>query len=529
MLASVFGIYFASTILLALGFPIGPDSLIIALVVIFLVLRWNSGELGSVGGSVGGLVLLFGLYAASILVSNCSFDLSWDGQAYHQEAIIRLAEGWNPFYGTVSEGTAHAALLDHYWKAPWICEATLYVLTGSIEAAKALNLLLMVCTFLIGLSTFTSVMKFRQPLSGVLAFLVAFNPVTVCQVFTFYVDNWVASLIACFMFLCLLVSVLPSNSLYFSIAITIILLVNTKLTGLVYVMILGTGLLLWRWSRLYREKWKAVAVFCLSILLGIGFFGYNPYITNIISRGNPFYGVVGAQKMTALKGNSPVSFRGHDRFTQMFMSLFSESAAGLPKEHKYKFPFHVGKSEGRAFAYPDVRIAGFGPLFGGSLVVSLVMFLWAFLKYRGTYGTTTVYLSILVLVSVVVNPAMWWARYVPQFYWVPLILVSWVVYIARRGLLRGMAHLTIAILILNIGIVTVNLARGLIQDNISLSHQLRALKDTKDPVYVCFGPFRSNRVRLISAGVNFKEIDAEKCKSAYSLVRSTTRICTCEK
>ncbi|UUZ83650.1 hypothetical protein LJK88_07435 [Paenibacillus sp. P26] len=38
------------------------------------------------------------LFAAGFIVCGYFFDLSYDGQAYHQEAIIHLSNGWNPVY-----------------------------------------------------------------------------------------------------------------------------------------------------------------------------------------------------------------------------------------------------------------------------------------------------------------------------------------------------------------------------------------------------------------------------------------------
>ena len=38
------------------------------------------------------------IVALSAFAMGRIFDLSWDGQTYHQEAIFQLAHGWNPIW-----------------------------------------------------------------------------------------------------------------------------------------------------------------------------------------------------------------------------------------------------------------------------------------------------------------------------------------------------------------------------------------------------------------------------------------------
>ena len=44
-------------------------------------------------------VLIFVLLVAfSLLIATFTFDYSWDGCSYHQDIILQLREGWNPYY-----------------------------------------------------------------------------------------------------------------------------------------------------------------------------------------------------------------------------------------------------------------------------------------------------------------------------------------------------------------------------------------------------------------------------------------------
>lgn len=84
------------------------------------------------------------IFLICILVSNYFYDVSFDGQWYHQDAIILLSEGWNPFHdiALVNNQTSGncAPYLNHYPKASWIAGACLYKFTNSIQIAKSFNL-----------------------------------------------------------------------------------------------------------------------------------------------------------------------------------------------------------------------------------------------------------------------------------------------------------------------------------------------------------------------------------------------------
>ena len=74
------------------------------------------------------------------------FDWSYDGMYYHKQAIITLADGWNPLRMSSEDfnwlnGTMDLSLwLDNYPKGIWICSAAVYALTGFLETAKSVNI-----------------------------------------------------------------------------------------------------------------------------------------------------------------------------------------------------------------------------------------------------------------------------------------------------------------------------------------------------------------------------------------------------
>ena len=90
----------------------------------------------ALAATVAALACVAAGLAASVFPDN-----SWDGLAYHQEAVLRLAAGWNPlFESSGSYGTGEELYLDHYAKGPWIAAAAVLKATGHVEAGKAFNL-----------------------------------------------------------------------------------------------------------------------------------------------------------------------------------------------------------------------------------------------------------------------------------------------------------------------------------------------------------------------------------------------------
>ena len=150
--------------------------------------------------------LLVLLVAASAWISLAFYDVSFDGQAYHQEGVYQLAHGWNPLFTRhISPISSDQNVkLNHFPKGPWIIAAAMYRLTGRIETGKFANILLVCAAFSMALAVFAGSRKKLSAWPVAMAVLVAANPVALCQVCTFYVDGQMASLLACLAALCFL-------------------------------------------------------------------------------------------------------------------------------------------------------------------------------------------------------------------------------------------------------------------------------------------------------------------------------------
>ena len=141
-----------ATVWLMIGFDINavlfPLSMVISAVFFYLLLNSEGYKKQTF---FWGVVFAVGLCAILFAISGHFFDFSFDGQWYHQDAIILLKNGWNPFYDQpildeIASGK-NANYINCYPKAPWTISACVYATTGAIEYAKFYQLVLLFASF----------------------------------------------------------------------------------------------------------------------------------------------------------------------------------------------------------------------------------------------------------------------------------------------------------------------------------------------------------------------------------------------
>jgi len=459
---------------------------------------------------VGALLAL--LVAASARISLAFYDVSFDGQAYHQEGVYQLAHGWNPLFTRyISPITVDQNVkLIHFTKGPWIIAAAMYRLTGRIETGKFANIPLVCAALSLALAVFAGSRKKLSAWAAAMAVLVAANPVTLCQIFTFYVDGQMASLLACVAALCYL-SVADGNPwVYLVLLEAAVLIIQVKFTGLVYVAILFAGFLALLAGQ-KRGLRKPLYVALLALGLGTFVFGKNPYVFNFFENGNPFYPFFGRgdfPKIT-MTSTTPPEFLQANRARNLAASIFSRSRY-WPAHSTLKAPWQVSRDEWTAFEQPDVLVGGFGPLFPAALVLSLLLLaigVWQ----GGTAPWTAAAIILIIIGSVLPVSACWWARYAPQVWLVPLVAMAPLAGAVERPPLRRLSWWVLLILMVNVaGIARVNFRAN-----------LEATRDTADslddlrshaPFRVAFGNFHAIRFRLQEAGIQFIEDEGtQKC------------------
>jgi hypothetical protein len=213
-----------------------------------------------------------------------------------------------------------------------------------------------------------------------------------------------------------------------------------------------------------------------------------------------------------------VNFVGYNRLQKLFHANFSVSANdhfanGTPT--KLKIPALIFRSELEMFLIPDVRVGGFGPWYGLSLVISLVIA--GLLVVRKQFAHVAI--IAMLLLSAVLHPESWWARYAPQLWLIPLVSVTCAFHRLKASApVTGLNYLLLAVLAVNVILVANTNMRfnnlATLQTRQLLSVE-KAAASKALPEMVEFGNYRAYRVRYHESGMNYVETKME-----YDLFRN---------
>jgi hypothetical protein len=510
----------------ALGHPVSALDLaaggVLAAAVALLGARWG-GE-GAARRAVLALTAVAVVSSAALWIAPLRFDITWDGQAYHQQAVVALARGWNPLGPPLTEADLFSyGNVNYQSKGAWVVEAAVYRFTGRLETAKALQLLALAGAFLAVLGALREVVGLARAAALGVAAVVALNPVALSQVFTFYVDGVVASSLAAFAALALLAVLRRDRLALLGLTLVTLLLVNAKLTGLAYAALLWTAAAVA--AALVAGAKRALAVGAagaIVLLVAVLGPGWNPYLTNTIREGHPFYPAAGPRAQDIARNSRPESFGRMNRLERLARSTFAVTSNEIERGARLKVPFVVLDEEGGACGSCDIRLAGLGPLFSGALVLGAAA-MWLAQRRAALAGGL---LATALLGTALVTAEGWWARFAPQLWLVPVALaVPALAAPGRRGA-RVMGTLVLLVLAADAALVGVNSLNRSRRVERALRLQLAELARTRAPVEVRLHEFEAAGVRLSEAGVRWRAVPELHCTAPVPLAGSfRVRLC----
>ncbi len=527
-----------------------------ALITCFLVSRRYFKTFSAVIAALVLVIIAFVVGLAWLFIGPVT-DLSYDGQAYHQTAIIELSRGWNPFYQTanVNEAGSLARWIDHYAKGPWIYAAALYLITGNIEYGKIFGALMafaacaLLLSFFFGLG-FRSRGGWKEIL---LALLIAFSPVVLYQSLSYYVDG---QLYAAFAALCALLGLqylFRDRAITVAILCGLIVLLNIKFTGVLYAVIgLCTAmLLLWHVNKIRQMK-QVLLASAAGFLIGVVLIGFNPYVLNFIGHGSPFYPLAGRGSIDLKPYNVPQNYFDLGSLSILTLSTFSRSdnVRGVNTFARLKLPFTVGADEWEPFKYTGAKEGGFGPLFGGAVILAALILLASALearfriqfkpfkieekplkeKYRNFELFKVVLFVVAALViSAALNPISSLARYVPQVWLVPLAITPLALR-SRTKMLQLLGVSVLGLLLVNNALIAKTYYTANYEKSRILADQIGQLRtrSMKKPVKIYFGELRlPTKLKLDNAGVRYTEVPslALCAKKGNLLVENVAYLC----
>jgi hypothetical protein len=227
------------------------------------------------------------------------------------------------------------------------------------------------------------------------------------------------------------------------------------------------------------------------------------------------------------------AFTAQPRLLMLTESLFSQSSNDR-QWPRWKIPFTVSKTELEEFVIPDARIGGFGPWFGGTVILSaLAIVLLTVSQLRNPkppssrrekrqITTDSLRIGCYVLFGLVgsclVNPAAWWARYVPQLWLVPVIVLL----LLRIHQSRMLWPLLIALIGNQVMVIAPSLVTRIEEQKLTRA-QLRELQ--AHPVDVSFHSFYGTRFRLWNAHIRHRVTPALHCAEHQFFIRSAAEFC----
>jgi hypothetical protein len=489
------------------------------------------------------LIFLFGLFVASMFVSNRFYDFSGDGQSYQQAGIIQVALDWNPLKELIVPDvwdSTHSIWMNHFPRFSWIVHGVIYKALGRLEMSKVLNLVLIVSNFLVGYSFLK--LKFKAKWRALLiSGLVALNPISISQINTFCVDTLIVSLFGLLMwniFIFLDKDVLVKGSA-FSMFIVSAILFNIKWTTLAYVFVvfimLSVYLILLRKELFF--KW--VKIYVLAGVLGIFIMGFDPYVTNTLKFGHPFYPIYSKNPAEINKlisprfeitdniwkfmarANSPYDFLDKSWWWKFWRSMFavssnshllsfdSRQSSNSPSE--LKWPLLIRKNELLAFEASDVRLAGFGVWFSGAMILSVLILPLLWFKNKRHFWEL-MYIWVIILTASWLNPESWWARYVPFLWFLPVMTVYYCFKSRNSFLNKAGKILGLILVVNNIFIIAVTVSYQWRMTRLRIEEQNRLLMINNIdnmPVKIDFVAKGTCQKQYFEKGISFVETNIE--------------------
>ena len=500
-----------ATIVFALGGRMGAWILPMAALIAVFGLRAFSGS-----GRDTALVAAFAAltHVAAYGVAKLFYDGSWDGLAYHQEAILRLAAGWKPFFESVAayrethEMIRNEIRIDHFPKASWIAGAAVFLNCGQIETGKLFNFTFMAAAGSLVAAALLRLTTLRIPALAAVALLAACNPVAVYQCTTFYVDGMMASLLTLAVTALILYLVAPRWPSLVLALLASCLMINLKFTGVIYAaVILFAGVLTVWYRHGFRSATRLAGLAAITGIIGVLVIGYAPYVRNQREKGNAVYPMRG-ENLPDFAPVRPPNLVNRDRFTNFVIANFSRSeATGRPPQPtRLKFPFWIYESERGGWVWiASPEAGGLGPLYGALLLLAGVGIV-ALISDTSTRSIGQVVLLIagFLAISVFVHDEGWKARFAPQAWLFPLVVAVACLLARKRSRIWWLGCALVAVATVNVLSVGTYFMWYQWKFARDTRRCLREVSALRQPVFIHVGSLQSLRQRFRESGIDVK-------------------------
>ncbi len=477
----------------------------------FLKLKWFVG--------LGAFVLIAISVFGSLLISRQFMDLTYDGQSYHQAGVIALDKGWNPLYQELPEGFVSKNMriwTSSYPHANNYDSLAVYKVTGNLEDGKLFGfLIVLACAIFAFLAAASATKRVFEPI--VISLIVSISPVSLMQVFSFGLDGQFYCLAT--MFFATLVMIYQKVDVrlnYLNLFFLIVLLVNNKLTSVAYlaVFIFVYAVALFINKIKLKVIFRQISYLFACLLIAFLGFGFQPFVTNFRTHLTPLYPAMVVKKddfKYDFTENRPSNWKSSNTLALFASSIFFKTNGDFfpPKDAaEFKIPFTFTEKELKSFVYLGPKSGGFGVMFSGIILLTLIILLMYLFDKRSKYKLLFLSTLLGLIASCLINPLSNNARYVPQLWLFAPIVILFCFH--NRGVKYYVISGLIVLTIFVNGYLIFNNDYGFNKDgsnqNRQALQQLSKLSESK-PIIVNFGPFDGNQYLLKNNNVNYLKID----------------------
>ena len=473
-----------------------PLSILIS-ILLYLYIEKNK----NITEKIWAIFISLSVIAVSLIVSAFYFDLSWDGQWYHQSAIYHLESGWNPIIEPLRtfEKNNNTSII-HFPKGSWYYAASVFSTFGNFESGKSINfILLFISIFLI----YSTVREFglSKIKSLTITSFVILNPVVWSEITTYLVDGLLFFYLSIYILMVFKWFSNPNYKSLFIGAMAIVGMINVKITGLVFFCVLTFFLTFYVLAYKRESLVRFVGAHAVVLLISILIFGYNPYVSNFTKRGHPFYPIMGTKEYPSvfeLTGNddneiyeTPHNMRGKHLLIRMIYSNFGRpDNAPYHKEKNAEiiWPFTSKISDWKAYHFHETRVSGFGPYFGVILVLSFVLLL-IIIKFDKKNRWIVCLLLMALFSSLMFSKHFWWPRFGPQMWLIPLISVCFSIFHPISKNYNIYTWIVAVLIIFNGSVVLFSHMGWETRSSIKLRKQLTELREKDKPIEIYYGWF----------------------------------------
>ncbi len=446
------------------------------LTLLFLIIYNYFASKKSIKKTIKITLTSFIIIFASIAFCALITDISIDGNSYRKIMSGLLREGWNPVYESAQSFNKMAHILpdklssfgnktqwfwmDVYPKGLATLGSCISIIFNLIETGKCYTILTMFVLFLL----YYIVLKkyFNKATCILLSLIIALNPVSICQLKTFYVDAALSNIILIAVALSILYFRDNKNIYIYLICLCIMHSFSIKFNGILYIGI--TCIIMWliqliidKKQNNYNKSKKIFILYSISILLSI-VINYSPYITNITRYNEILPGITG--ESTKAIGNVTISTKKLNTIEIFYANIFSKVGDYWEEENlPLKVPFTFSKEEVVNYEIAAGQFGTFGMFFSGIYIVITILGLSMIIKYRKQIfkdkeGLITFIFVVSIYIQSVLSPIGYGGlRYVGHFYIiVPYVLALSMYFmkntnnIARKSLLVINSFLVILIM-----------------------------------------------------------------------------------